>query len=188
MKRLLISLLAALPQLLACSDATVPTDPAEPSAGARSQQSATQGALSSTLATSGHPQVGSLSRQAEEIRRTERERLRSLVEANLAVARRLHADDFELINPAGVLLSKEQYLGSIESGLLDYRAWDAGEIAVRIHGNFAVIRYQDVRFEVFFGGQLVHRGETYHTNLYEKRHGQWQAVWSQASGGEMVTP
>ncbi len=37
----------------------------------------------------------------EVIRTTERERLRSLVDADLEVARRLHADDLQLINPAG---------------------------------------------------------------------------------------
>jgi hypothetical protein len=176
MQRFLISLLVC-PLVFACNDAPAPTDPA-------ASRTTPEPSMLATAGTS----HASLSRQAEELRRLERERLRSLVAADLETARRLHADDFQLINPAGVALTKEQYLGSIESGLLDYRAWEAGEIAVRIHGNTAVIRYQDIRFEVFFAGQLVHRGETYHTNYYEKRRGQWQVVWSHASGGEMISP
>jgi hypothetical protein len=43
----------------------------------------------------------------DQLRAIERERLRSLVDADVATARRLHADDFELINPKGGSLSKE---------------------------------------------------------------------------------
>lgn len=64
----------------------------------------------------------------------------------------------------------------------DYVAWEAGEIAVKLRGDLAVIRYRDVRFDVNSGGRPVHRGPMYHTNVYERRGGQWQAVWSQASG------
>jgi hypothetical protein len=116
----------------------------------------------------------------------ERERLRALVEADLTTARRLHANDFQLINPAGESLTKAQYLGSIESGQLDYEIWDAGMITVRVYENAAVIRYLDLDFEVYLDGKRVHRGPMYHTNLYERRGGRWQVVWSQASG--VITP
>jgi len=39
--------------------------------------------------------------EADLIRETEHERLRSLVEADMDVAGQLHADDFQLINPSG---------------------------------------------------------------------------------------
>jgi len=45
--------------------------------------------------------------EVEHLRATERARLRALVEANMDVARPLHADDFQLITPSGVALSKE---------------------------------------------------------------------------------
>jgi Domain of unknown function (DUF4440) len=54
--------------------------------------------------------------KADQLRAIERARLRSLVDADVAIARRLHADDFELINPRGGTLSKEQYLRDIASG------------------------------------------------------------------------
>jgi hypothetical protein len=118
----------------------------------------------------------------EEIRQIERERLRSLVDADLVAARRLHAEDFQLITPVGAALSKAEYLEVIESRQLIYRAWEADEIIVRLHGDAAMIRYKDIRFDVDLQGQPNHRGPMYHTNLYERRDGQWQAVWSQASG------
>jgi hypothetical protein len=120
--------------------------------------------------------------QIEQIRQAERDRLRALVEADLTVAHGLHADEFQLINPAGVALTKEEYMSAIGSGQLDYRVWEPGEIIVRWYGEAAVIRYLDADWEVHLGGQLVHRGPMYHTNLYERREGQWQVVWSQASG------
>lgn len=124
--------------------------------------------------------------QIEQMRQIERARLRSLVSVDLATARRLHADEFQLINPAGAALSKTEYVGQIESGQIDYVAWDAGEITVRLYGDAAVIRYRDLRFDVDVQGKPVHRGPMVHTNLYERRGGQWQIIWSQASG--IITP
>ena len=39
--------------------------------------------------------------KADQLRTIERARLRTLVDADVATARRLHADNFELINPVG---------------------------------------------------------------------------------------
>ena len=119
---------------------------------------------------------------AEDIRTIERQRLRSLVDVDLGTARRLHSEDFELITPTGARLTREEYFGALQSGRTDYVAWDAGEITVRLYGSAAVIRYRDNRFDVNSGGTVEHRGPRYHTNLYERRAGRWQIVWSQASG------
>ena len=116
----------------------------------------------------------------EAVRTAERERLRSLVEADIAVAERLHAADFQLINPFGGSLSKEQYLGAIKSGVLDYLVWEPGAIQVRAYGNNAVIRYQS-RLEVVFQGQKIPLRGYWHTDYYERRNGHWQVVWSQAT-------
>lgn len=128
------------------------------------------------MTTSSSPQV-----EADLIRATERERLRALVEANMEVARQLHADDFQLINPRGGSLSKEQYLGGIASGQLDYLVWEPESIEVRLYGEAAVIRYQS-QLEIVVQGQKVPRQRYWHTDTYEKRNGRWQVVWSQATG------
>jgi uncharacterized protein DUF4440 len=117
---------------------------------------------------------------AEVIRTTERERLRSLVDANLEVARQLHADDFQLVNPSGGSLSKEQYLGGIASGQVDYLYWEPGSIAVRFYGSVAVIRYRS-ELEIVVQGQKISRRPYWHIDLYEKRNARWQVVWSQAT-------
>src|SRR5688572_17310648 len=78
--------------------------------------------------------------EADRIRAIEHERLRALVNADMTTTRRLHADDFQLINPNGGSMSKEQYLGNIASGNLNYLEWKPEEIQVRLYGKSAVIR------------------------------------------------
>lgn len=65
------------------------------------------------------------------MRDTERRRLRSLVDADMAAAGPLHADDYQLITPNGCALSKQDYLGGIAAGRLRYRVFEpVSQIAV----------------------------------------------------------
>jgi hypothetical protein len=115
------------------------------------------------------------------LRTTERERLRALVTADLTVARRLHADDFQLITPRGDSVSKEEYLGMIGSGQIDYLVWEPDSlIRVRVHGKAAVIRYQS-QLQISVRGDTIPLQRYWHTDSYEKRNGHWQVVWSHAT-------
>ena len=118
--------------------------------------------------------------EADQIRAIEHKRLRAMVEANMEVARQLHADDFQLITPTGDSLSREQYLGAVASGDIDYLVWKPDAIEVRLSGDMAVLRYSS-RIEIVVGGQRIPPGNYWHTDYYEKRNGRWQAVWSQAT-------
>jgi hypothetical protein len=120
--------------------------------------------------------------QAELIRASELDRLRALVEGDLDRARELHAEDFQLISPSGRELSKDQYLGAVASGELNYLAWDAGPIAVRLYAEnvAAVIRYRS-ELEIVDNGNHVPRQPHWHTDLYEQRDGRWQVIWSHAT-------
>jgi hypothetical protein len=113
------------------------------------------------------------------------QRLEALVAANIDVASKLHADDFQLVTPFGEIVSKERYLGNISDGTLDYIVWRPLEIAVRFYGDVAAIRYQDSEFVVEAGGMPHLSGLLVHTNIYEKRGDNWIIVWSHASGGEL---
>ena len=85
------------------------------------------------------------------------------------------ATDFELINPLGETVPREAYIDSGDA--FAYTAWKPiSPIRVRVHGDSAVIRYES---EIELHGT---RGHYWHTDLYEKRNGQWQAVWSQTTG------
>jgi hypothetical protein len=126
-------------------------------------------------------QVGPSAAEADRLRATERERLRALVEADLEVADRLHADDFQLINPSGGVLSKEQYLGGVASGEIDYLVWvPDSPIEVRLYGPVALMRYRS-HLDIIVGGRHVGLRGYWHTDSYEQRDGRWQVVWSHAT-------
>ncbi|HEX7757983.1 MAG TPA: nuclear transport factor 2 family protein [Caulobacteraceae bacterium] len=122
---------------------------------------------------------------ADQIRETERCRLAALVSGDLETAGRLHADDFQLVSPLGATFSKQEYLGAIASGVLKYDVWEPGSIDVRLFGDAAAIRYR-ARLANTWAGQSFPVRDFWHTDCYEKRDGQWQVVWSQAT--EIVTP
>ena len=122
-----------------------------------------------------------LSDEHERLRATERERLRALVSRDIARASQLHSDDFQLINPLGGAISKEQYLGGISAGQINYLLWEPESIAVRLYGDVAVIRYQ-AELEIMVQGRHVPRQRYWHTDLYERHQGEWQVVWSHATG------
>lgn len=118
--------------------------------------------------------------EANVLRETERARLRALVSADVALARQLHAPDFQLITPIGVSLSRDEYLGAIAAGRIKYQAWEPADIAVRLYEGSAVIRYR-AQLEVVFDGHNVPRSDYWHTDAYEYRDDRWMVVWSQAT-------
>lgn len=117
---------------------------------------------------------------AEILRETEQARLRALVSADVALARQFHADDFQLITPIGLSLSRDAYLGAIAAGRIKYLSWQPAEMAVRLYEQSAVIRYR-AQLEVVFDGHTVPRSDYWHTDAYEYRDGRWMVVWSQAT-------
>jgi len=136
-------------------------------------------ALATAVVTGSSASPGSSS-QAERLRAIETTRLQALVDADTATARKLTAPDFQLINPAGAVLSRDDFLGGVAAGAIDFRALDTiSPIAVRMSGNSANLRYQ-TRFDLVVGGtHLTHDAWT--TALYERRDGRWQIVWGQTT-------
>jgi hypothetical protein len=118
--------------------------------------------------------------ESELLRDLEKRRLRSLVTGDLTTAGQLHAEDFQLINPLGGALSKDEYLGMIRSGDLTYLVWEPEEIEVRIYQDAAALRYR-ARIENVVRGLKNPLRKYWHTDVYEKRNGQWQVVLSHAT-------
>ena len=108
-------------------------------------------------------------------RALEVERTQALVSQDMAVAERFHAPEYHLITPAGKEFTRERYLGAIAAQPF-YAKWEPGEMSVRVSPGMAIVRYQ-ARLE-FPSGRAV---TCWHTDSYEKRGDQWQAVWSQAT-------
>jgi Domain of unknown function (DUF4440) len=119
-------------------------------------------------------------RVADELRDAERRRLAALVERDMAAAAALHAEDYQLITPGGATLTKRAYLSGIADGALRYRRFEPdGEIAVRVWGTAAAVRYR-VRIDIDWEGGHDF-GVFWHTDIYEHTEGRWLAVWSQAT-------
>lgn len=116
---------------------------------------------------------------AEVIRATEGERLSALAQRDMHTAEQLHAENFQLITPGGTALSKAEYLDRIASGRITYLMCEPEAMKVRMYGDAAVIRYQS-GLEVRIGG-TPDSGRFWHTDVYERHDGRWQAVWSQAT-------
>jgi Domain of unknown function (DUF4440) len=120
------------------------------------------------------------SSQSARLRAIETNRLRALVDADTATAGRLTAPDFQLINPAGAPLSRDDLLAGVRGGAIDFLAIrPTPPVAVRLSGDSATLRYQTT-FDLVAGGtHLTHKAWT--TALYERRHGRWQIVWEQTT-------
>ena len=110
----------------------------------------------------------------------ERARLRSLVDGDFPTAERLHADDYQLITPGGGSLSRREYLELVASDDFTYETFEpAFAVAVRVFEDVAIARYQ-ARINVRFDDGRD-EGLFWHTDIWERRDGRWQAVWSQAT-------
>jgi len=118
--------------------------------------------------------------EVELLRSIEQERLRALVSGDVQRAAQLHSDDFQLINPLGGALSKEQYLGGIRSGQIRYLCWEPEAMAVRVYGDAAALRYRS-QLEIVVLGRHIPRQRYWHTDLYERQGAEWRVVWSHAT-------
>jgi len=122
------------------------------------------------------------SSHADYVRSAARKRVSALIAADMEVLRAIHADDFQLVTPLGVVLSKEQYLGAVGAGHIHYLAMELDSaIDVRIYEDVSLIRYR-AQAEIEVQGQKYPRASYWFTDAYEKREGQWQIVWSQGTG------
>jgi hypothetical protein len=130
-------------------------------------------------ATAGAP---SDSPEANQLRATELERLRALVDADMATVDSLTAADFELVPPPGTPLSRAQYLGAVAAGAIDYLSFEPrSELKVRLHGQAAAVRYL-ARIDVVVAGLGHFDQDVWVTEFFERRDGRWQIVWEQATG------
>ena len=128
--------------------------------------------------------------QVDRLRATELDRLRALVDADMAAIEPLTADDFRLVPPPGMPLSRAEYVGAVAAGAIDYLAFEPiSEMDVRLYGQAAAMQYL-ARIDVVVAGLGHFAQDVWVTLLYEKRQGRWQAVWEQATwvGGFPLPP
>lgn len=118
---------------------------------------------------------------ADRLREIERERLACLVQGRVAEAGVVHAEDFVIVTPSGHAWTKDEYLGGIESGEIDYRRFEpVSAIDVMVDGDVAVLRYKST-IEIAVGGREPGELEAWHLDCYRRTPTGWQIRWSQAT-------
>ena len=116
--------------------------------------------------------------EIELLRQIELDRLQDHVTAEMDPAD--YAPEFRHINPAGQVISREDYLERVANGDYVYRVLDpVTELEVRLYGDGAVITYQD-QVDLMDGDRHL-EATGWHTMVYEKRDGRWVIVWSQTT-------
>lgn len=99
----------------------------------------------------------------------------------MAEADVLHAPDFHLVHPSGGVWTKDQYLGGIASGDINYRRFEAvSPIDVMADGDLAVLRYRSL-IDIAVAGEEAGEVECWHLDCYRRDGSLWQVRWSQAT-------
>ena len=112
---------------------------------------------------------------SDHFRQLERERTRAIVARDMEAIEQAHAPKYELVTPAGRVLSRARYIELIAEAPF-YSAWEHGSMQVRASLSMGAVKYM-ARL-TFPSGKVV---ECWHTDIYELRGSRWQAVWSQAT-------
>lgn len=118
--------------------------------------------------------------EAQAVIAADAERFRALANRDMDAAERLHAEEFVQINPFGHEMSRGEFLRSVAAGNLVFLDAKTSDTAVRVYGDAAVLRQRSV-VDAEVDGLRMPAVLLWEMALYERRDGQWQAVWAMAS-------
>lgn len=92
---------------------------------------------------------------------------------------RLLSDDWTITNGSGQMISKSELLSDLRNGGIRYESSIPSEIAIRLHGNTAVVTKISTD-KTSYSGQPG-GGRAQMTDVFAKEHGQWHCIASHAS-------
>lgn len=117
----------------------------------------------------------------DELRALEEEKIAALVAKDVPALQRIHANDFQLVNPAGQELNRDDYLNGLAMGFIEYRTWEPEtRIQPYVFGDAAVLRYR-ARVQVAVQGEAQPEQHFWQLEVYEKRRDGWQTTFSQST-------
>jgi hypothetical protein len=118
---------------------------------------------------------------ADDLRKLEREKLAAFVAKDIETLQRIHARDFQMINPAGQELNRDDYLNGIALGFIEYRSWEPeSQIQAIVYAEAAILRYR-ASVELAVQGEAQPPQRFWQVEVYEKRGETWQTVFSQST-------
>lgn len=124
---------------------------------------------------------GQVPSEVDALRDLELSRLEAVVMNDMPALQALYADDFELVPPPGVVMSRDEFLGALQDGGLDFLAWDpVSELDVRVQVDTAVVTYRaEVHLLAAGMGELRH--EMWQTAVFERGDQGWRVVREQST-------
>jgi len=108
------------------------------------------------------------------IRQLENRRIRAMIEADTAALDTILADDLTYTHTSGWVDTKEQLIGWLESGELNYESITADSVLVRVYAAAAVVTGQ-AAVKIKVNGQEKNLQIRF-IDVYVKRNGHWQMV------------
>ena len=103
----------------------------------------------------------------------------ALLKRDVATLDRILADDFTFGDPDGMSVTKDQVLGSVESGAYALTSSKVDTLKVRVYGNTAVTTGLSTEKSQFMGSDTS--GQYLFTDTWIKRDGRWQCVATHSS-------
>lgn len=103
----------------------------------------------------------------------------SYTKNDAAAPTRIFAEDFIFTNPFGELMTKEQRIGEIKPGGIQFDSYTVDDVKVRVYGDTAVVTNQ----ATLAGkrGDQVLSGQYRGTSVFVKKGGTWQVVAAQST-------
>ena len=106
----------------------------------------------------------------------------ALVKRDAAALSRILADDWTIIDPDGIIMTKTEFLASIKSGEDVFTSAVGDEWKVRVYGDAAVVLQRWTAKEQYKGKDVS--GQSCYTDTWIKKAGRWQCV---ATAGSKIT-
>ena len=117
------------------------------------------------------------SKAEPEVLQVEQARVRAVTQPDAAALERLLADDLSYVHSNAWAQTKKEFLASIQSGELAYLAMDHSDVAVRVHGDAAVLTGRSaVRVQTPRGSGKIRSLDIRFTTVYVKQGGRWRQV------------
>jgi hypothetical protein len=114
-----------------------------------------------------------------EVLSTDDARIRARTAGDVRTLSAIYGDDYTLVTAEGVLRTKEDQLGELQSGQLQFKPLETVERTVRLFGPVALVVSHE-RSSIIRNGQDI-GGDFRMTRVYVIRAGRWQLVSAQAT-------
>ena len=136
--------------------------------------------LVAVIGCAGRPRVDVATAEDEQaVRRVEEAVVAATDRNDAETLDRLFAPEWTFVNPAGILLDKQRFLGMMRAGTLHLGSYTVDSLSVRVYGAAAVVIYRSSVVGTLGGTDITSRRRR--TSFLVKRDGRWLVVAQQST-------